>query len=203
MVHRPLPSALIARLRAAERKISPRLGAMKNSDARVPSLYGRKPREWPSGWQEMDAGTTGFRVREMNVSRNFPGVRLVLKRPHGEGLSGREPSAQDVIDRINGKVRLINEGFHPKDFELRAPFAYAVGNDLIAMRKTNAPTLRQVLYGLGKKEDRARRTLSKKGITSQDLSRIERLLDPYFASAHLWVFLEKGKLVLEAVPDLC
>jgi hypothetical protein len=182
-----LPPLLIARLRAAEKKINPRLGLMKNLDPRS-EYYGKKPpsRELTYSWPE--------RLRGMGVSRTFPGTKLVLKRPH-------EGSAQGVIDAINKKVESYNRDAQPKEFELMAPICYAIGDKIIAMAETRAPTLEQVLEGTSKRDVRFRKVLSRKGLTLPVLQELFSDVTAKFWEGNVFFFLEKGKPVLVAMPD--
>jgi hypothetical protein len=196
MVHKPLPPLLIARLRRAEKKISPRLGGMKNADPNS-DFYGKKPMK-P---HQRNTGHSHQRLRQMDISRNYPGVELVLKRPHGN-TSGNWISAQEVITEMGRSVKSFNERFKPKHFELMPPIAYAVGPDLIAMAKTQNPTLRAVFDGEGKNAIRVQKALLKKGITSQDLYHMTEDLRTEFSSYHLFIFFKKGKIVFIPVVDL-
>ncbi|MFH1200333.1 MAG: hypothetical protein V1708_04655 [Candidatus Micrarchaeota archaeon] len=115
---------------------------MKNVDhrrGRSEVVYTRKlvGRRWESK-------IPGARIRQMNVSRTFPGVQLVIKDSthFGERMSA---------DEINGEVRAFvsihnkaNAG-RQQGYSFRAPIAYPISKRLIAMAKTKSPTLEEIV----------------------------------------------------------
>jgi len=132
-----LPPELVRKLRNLFTELSKQnpqtayklLGGMKNIDHRRQSI------ELPDTNTEM----YGRRIREMNVSRNFPGVKLVIKRAHNK-------SAQKTIDDIMKKVRehkIMNRG-KEIPYEFVAPHAYAIGAQLIAMHKVDIPSVYEI-----------------------------------------------------------
>ncbi len=130
---KPLPKSLIRRLRRAAPAIDKMLGRMKNIDYEADFLarYGRSP---------TDTGSVGGRVRQMNVKRNFPKVEVVIKRTHLGDFS-----AQRLIEIVRSTVRTHNQRARPRLYTLVAPTAYAISLHLIAMAKTEAPTVRDII----------------------------------------------------------
>jgi len=144
MPERPLPPELIERLKKNAPKLEGLLGDMENVDHRTDrqvfsSFYPKNTKIW------------GGRVRQMNISKNFPGTELVIKRTHAA-------TSQQIIRIIENAVeehnydqqnpgllsRLLKRGLKPS-YELRKPFAYAISGDLIAMAKTDKPSIEEVL----------------------------------------------------------
>jgi hypothetical protein len=83
-------------------------------------------------FEEKDTRHWGGRIRQMNVSRNYPKTELVIKRAHTS-------NAIKTIESIQKKVRKFNETRSEHSI-LLMPKAYAIGKDLIAMSKINVPT---------------------------------------------------------------
>ena len=80
------------------------------------------------------------RVKVISVKRQFPQVgEVVIKKVHGGA------TAQETIDVINFRVKFHNERFKPKNYMLLKPNAYAIGEDLVAMAKTDAPAVAEIL----------------------------------------------------------
>ncbi len=136
---KPLPKKLVNRLRASVKKSRRKktgrikraqiaLGNMKNIDPRSGYIGKRKP---------LSTDDWGDRVRQMNVSRNFPGVELVVKRVH-------TVSAKRTITIINKKIANHNKKFRSKNYKLLYPKAYVIGKELVAMSKLEAPNLYEV-----------------------------------------------------------
>lgn len=126
-----LPKKLVKRLRAAAPKLETALGKMKNLDHRRINL-------WNNELEIKCALVPGTRVREMNVSRNFPKTKLALKRVH-------ESTAAETIKKICSLVRQHNSKHKPKNYTLVPPKAYAISSDLIAMAKTGAPSMMEIM----------------------------------------------------------
>lgn len=150
--YRPLPLSLVARLRelsardlavsrsAVRRGCGVRsradsvLSRLKNIDPRrnVPRFTetGRPQRALQPG----DTRHWGGRVRQFDVSRNYPGVELVIKRMHGA-------SAAKAVRIIRGRVARHNARFKPTSYELVKPHAHPIRSNLVAMSKVDAPAL--------------------------------------------------------------
>jgi len=130
---------LVADLRAHHGIIGRLLGRMKNIDHR----QDRTP------WiPKEDSYEYGRRVRQMNVSRNYPETELVIKRVHPTTWSPYI-TAKQTIDRLRALVKGDNQQqAKPKGYELRMPEAYAIGEDLIAMAKTDHPSVEEMI-GIG------------------------------------------------------
>lgn len=141
---RPLPVELVERLKKAAPRIEKVLGRMKNIDP-------RRDKSTRTHFNEFDTEFWGGRVRQMNISRNFSDVEVVIKNHvlARKGLKKQgESHGQILVDEIlahvklhNGPIarRLVNSGY-----ELRAPYLYPISNNLIAMSKCGAPVLRDV-----------------------------------------------------------
>ncbi|MDO8537722.1 MAG: hypothetical protein Q7S21_02455 [archaeon] len=126
MPTKPLPQELIERLKKVGSRL--RLRRMKVIDhrKRERSLSTAKVEHW------------GRRVRQMNVSKSFPQTELVLKYVH-------DRSAKKTIEIVQQRVRKHNESFNPKRYVLSEPIAYAIAPKIIAMAKTDAPSVEEIL----------------------------------------------------------
>jgi hypothetical protein len=148
MPEKPLPHELVERLTKASDIISKRLGTMKNVDHRKNWQY------WPQPDNpDFNSRGEGKRVREFNAKKNFPETNVVIKRDN-------EFSPSDTIEKISrivqlhnsrheGKTALILRFFGLKQklpYELRQPFAYDIGHGLIAMAKTESPSLDEIIW---------------------------------------------------------
>ncbi len=139
MPRKPLLQKLVARLKLAVKKSNKRgkklsrahtaLGKMSVLDYRKNSFV-QVPKTNIKHW--------GLRVRQMNVSRTFPGTELVIKKVH-------DATARKTISVILSKVKKHNKKFRPRHYKLVSPKAYAIGKGLVAMSKINAPELDEVL----------------------------------------------------------
>ena len=144
MPERPLPPALIEQLKKNATRIAGVLGQMENADH-------RRAHSEVQHYSQVNTEVWGRRVRQMNISKNFPGVNVVIKRAH-------DATSQQIIRIIENAVeehnydqqnpgllsRLLKRGLKPS-YELRKPFAYAISGDLIAMAKTDKPSIEEVL----------------------------------------------------------
>ena len=140
---KPLPKRLVEDLRRHHRIIDGALGGMKNIDHR----RGRNP-----GVSQRDTHEYGRRIRQMNVSRNYPGVELVIKRVHGG-------TAQRNIDYVREIIREHNRKYRPKRYRLRMPKAYAISEELVAMAKADCPSINEIIGSEKDKTDRGARFL--------------------------------------------
>lgn len=173
------------------------LGQMRNVDHRRnerPHLHTSMTHLW------------GRRVRQMNVSRNFPKTKLVLKRVH-------DGSAEKIIQELKDCVREHNKKFSATEeaYTLVEPKAYVIGEYLVAMSKTDAPSIDEILsepdwseetrrgqdffkkinkaHNVTKEDLRAafKRVLSRTGISNQNL---------------LLLGFEEGKFVFMPLVDI-
>ncbi|MEE9323338.1 MAG: hypothetical protein V3U72_02210 [Candidatus Aenigmarchaeota archaeon] len=119
-----LPPELVLKLRNTythlegnEKEAYRLLGRLKNIDPR----NGPKAPSTNTNWY-------GYRVREMNVSRQFPGTELVLKRCH-------DFTAEETIKGILKRVRTHNKKYNPKNYSLTEPKVYPIGENIVAMSK--------------------------------------------------------------------
>ncbi|MFA6268720.1 MAG: hypothetical protein WCW13_02890 [archaeon] len=136
-----LPRKLVQKLRHyAKQGIlgTTTLGQMKNADHRI------NPEKPPA-----ITGFMGFRVREMNVSRSFPKTKLIIKRVHSN-------DAKTVLAKIKRAVTKHNTKFrNEKTYSILSPIAYPLHGELIAMAKTTAPSIEEIV---GDKSDSAAQT---------------------------------------------
>ncbi len=193
---KPLPKKLVKRLERVSAVISKKrelrssgeetsfLGRMKNVDARKQHYPER------SFKNPVNSSLLFGRVRKMNVSRNYPEVSLVVKRKHYFVNNNEVGAVNEIIDRVNSSKEKGN-------YVLRKPFAYEIGNDLIAMAKTNKPSVADII---GKKPtERGKsffRKLSKKyRVTEQELKSYFRNLK------ELSLFEERNVLLLGVTKD--
>ncbi len=135
---KPLPKELIGRLRKAAPKISRLLGRMQNIDPRRDFLFLNLKKASYKVFPAKVTNKPGRRVRQMNVSRNYPKIELVIKRVHAG-------TAKRTIAKIGEKVKQHNHGFSPVNYVLVAPHAYPIARYLVAMHKSNAPTIDEAM----------------------------------------------------------
>ncbi len=120
-------------------RIQAALGRMQNVDFRKELVFQENVFDY------------GGRVRQLDVSRNHPGIQVVIKHCV-EGVS-----APTVVERIKEKVRQHNQRevvFFSRGnvkrsdlpFELLEPYGYAIGENLIAMAKTDFPSVEEIVH---------------------------------------------------------
>ena len=200
---RPLPPELVARLMRVGRKIgretfkeggnpiNPRLSRMKSIDHRKKDP--RRANIFPE-----DTRWWGGRVREMNVSRNFPGVRLAIKRT-------QHATARETIAEIRKRVDSHNAEYKPKEYVLLMPHAYDISQDLIAMSKTNAPSLEEVVRQANVRGRTVFGMLQAQGFTLEKLRSVSKRVvarTGWRDTNVLIVGISKGKLLLLPLLDL-
>ncbi|MFH1663538.1 MAG: hypothetical protein ABH986_01875 [archaeon] len=128
-----LPKKLVNRLKKVSNVIDRHLGRMKNVDYRAKEpLVKKYLKDHPA-----ETRYAGTRVRQLNVSRNFPGTELVVKRCD----SG---DAQSTVNAVKNLVRQHNLHFRNTSYKIIMPKAYAINSNLIAMAKTNNPTVDEI-----------------------------------------------------------
>ncbi len=163
MPTKPLPKSLVARLRCAIKKNEKKkihgkhwpalkrmyraLGRLKNIDHRQNENERRASPANTRHW--------GGRVRQMDVSRNYPDTELVLKRTHGASARSTlrqirwrvlaDSMREKTIQALNRLVKTHNRLFRPRDYELRMPIAYPVGKNILAMSKTPLITVGEIV----------------------------------------------------------
>lgn len=141
-----LPKELVERLRKASARL--RLGKMKNIDHRLKLPQHGRP--YRRKFNPEDISMYPGRVREINVSRNYPDIKVVLKVIHDD-------FAQNVVKQIKEIVAKHNRMFLPEKYVLRMPYAYVINNDIIAMSKANFPSVKEIFRD---KTPRARRMIN-------------------------------------------
>ena len=139
MPAKTLPRKLVARLTNASEALDRSLARMKNIDHRRNHPARKVIKTSPEV-----AGVWGGRIRQFDVSKNYPGVELVIKKIH----NFRFQKATTELQEIKRKVlvhnqNLINQGIKA-NYVLREPIAYDLGNGLVAMAKTNKPSLEEI-----------------------------------------------------------
>lgn len=162
MPTKPIPQKMVERLKRIGLRIEPRLLKLKNADHRMrPSLakwYSSIPKE-PIN-KELGI-MQGHRVRELNVKRNSPRQRIILKAAHvrtiyrmtNEEIDGHPKAkrdyqpmtAQQTIDEVNAMVEKYTKYLHRHDCILLKPNAYAISDKLIAMSRANYPPVVEVV----------------------------------------------------------
>jgi hypothetical protein len=138
-----LPQALVERLRKIAEKQAKRqsgldglyaaLGKMKNIDYRQHAIKLQRlnvPQISTSVW--------GRRVREMNVSRNFPGAKAVLKRTHNE-------DAKETVKIMSRIVHKHNQTHLNEPYVLLEPKAHPIFGDLLLMPKIDVPSVLEIV----------------------------------------------------------
>lgn len=206
---KPLPKKLIGRLTKASAKIEKSLGRMKNIDSRRNSAYrrlinfGLKPN--PKNTKEW-----GGRVRQMNVSRNFFGTDLIIKRVQDAPVKKlvesttriRFLTAQKTIDVIKKKIEKYNKKYKSKTTDVIMPDAHAINNKLIAMQKIDGVTS---ITGNSPEKKFFRQLLKKNNISKTKYYLEKRKVCfrsgiPFDQLA--FVGIKKGKLVFMPLMDL-
>ncbi len=188
MVLRPLPKELVARLERAAPKIDSRLGKMKNADHRA-SL---------TGANEFTTYLWGRRVRQMNVAKNYPGIRLVIKRVHGY-------PAEETIRRLHEKVDEHRKRLPGAEYALQKPHAYAIGHDLVAMAGTNAPSVEELYYRPSDRGQKAIARLLKRGFSEEGIRTAAHAAAEAMGTGYRNIVLagsRRGKLVFVPLADL-
>ncbi len=159
----------------------------------------------------------GWRVRQLDVERNFPKTEVVIKRVHGINKV-KKLSAKEEIKEMKLIVRKHNNHYNPKTYKLLEPVAYAIGGRLVAMPKINAPSGAEIenivapqkkssLIKLEKPTRRASkavRELEKKGITKVQIAKAIKEVESQSEiwAGNLWLLgHEKGKFIFMSFID--
>jgi hypothetical protein len=189
-----LPEKLIERLKRNSQRIERNLGKMKNIDHRKDWIarrivnFGFKP-------NPRDTKSWGGKIRQMNVSRNYPSTELVIKRVDFF-------SAEKVIKSIKRKVEAHNRKYKPKGYIVLMPEAHAISKKLIAMQKIDGVTS---LLGKEPKRKAFRELLKKNNISlkkfylekAKACNRMKLSFNQLF-----FVGIKEGKIVFMPVLDL-
>ncbi|MDO8538732.1 MAG: hypothetical protein Q7S21_07685 [archaeon] len=123
---KPLPMDLIRRLRRISHRLS--LGKMKNIDHRQHEVSRAKT----------DVDNPGRRIRQLDVSRNFPEEQVVLKKVHGA-------PAKEIIEELKRIVREHNAKPHSPSYILLESIAYPISDEIVAMAKADFPSINETL----------------------------------------------------------
>jgi len=93
----------------------------------------------------------GRRIRELDVSRNYPAIqKVILKRVH-------DSTARNEIKKVREMVFLHNSNHKPKQYTLKQPKAYPITHDIVAMAKANYPSLEEIIGGWRSKKGKTSR----------------------------------------------
>lgn len=142
---KPLPDSLVLRMRRISQNWGQKNSRLKSSKPKDPRinferLFDRlKIIDWRRKRQERKENTHlddwGFRVREMDVSRNFPEIgKVVVKRIH----------AQETVPKITESLKnFLNDHLKnpAKTYSLIYPQFYQLNKNHLIMQRTNLPTL--------------------------------------------------------------
>ncbi len=135
-----VPNTLIKRLKKIIKKEKPKQGTK-----RIYSVLGKmKIADHRSKEHSENTKAMFNRVREMNVSRNFPETKFVLKRTfHG--------TAKYTLAYVKRTVRKHNKIYGKgENYFLVAPNASVLSENIIAMAKTDAPNIKEISGHKGK-----------------------------------------------------
>jgi len=195
---KPIPSALVERLRKSAPAIEKLLGRMANVDhRRNDPQAGAHParRTIP----KTDTVEWGRRVRQMSVKRNFEGVELVIKKSHYSGTALQE------LELVRSRVWQYKKNADRGDPILLGPVAEAISDKLIAMPKIDAPTAYEILGKEGHRgQEFFKRITEKFGVSELDLRRASQriLLETELESKNIWLLgFKRGRFVFMAMPD--
>ena len=218
MVIRSLPKKLVQRLRVANEAkgnyVGNPNGVKKNNEyqysnfqrlmARLKNIDHRRDRLLAF---EGVVHKPGQRVRELDVSRNYPRVgKVALKLVH-------HASAKQTIGYMKKIVLDHNKMFKPKTYLLKSPIAYAIGIEEVVMAKADFPNIEEIISERNLCTKRGKtffKKLEKKGATVGKLSDAYRHAQKNFvkmgANFHMdhWLVTDyvKGKFVFTPLMDL-
>jgi|GEM_PF-6074179 len=207
MVTRPLSKRFLRELERASPAIRKHLGLLEIADPR--GLIGKKSD------LARDTLVAGSRVRAMNVSRHSRVGSIIIKKVH---FKPSKMSAREVLEDVNFRVRVLKQRFPNAAFDLRAPIAYAISSDLIAMAKSNHPNLRHVLIAMAKPSSektmklkeklpanalRTAKVLERHGFNEKKIADISTFLfkNKFFDDDVLVTGIRNGRLQLRALPE--
>lgn len=160
---KPLPHELVKRLERVGKKIAKVHHLLVNVDHRSRHYGMRGPR---------DNMLHHNMVRELNVSKTFPGIgkTVVIKRIHGK-------NAEDVVSGVENAVFWHNIGYPESElYDLLKPFAYPIDKEYIAMAKTDYPSVIEILYNPTKRGRKYFAELKKQGAKIRDLKKAAEIV---------------------------
>ncbi len=199
MPTRPLPKELVERLRRTAPRLERLLGKMANVDHRKRCI------------SPADVESTGGRVRELNVRKSSPEIPIVIKRDHGSSAQETIEWVQNRVRKHNERIRMLPPAERP-DYILKKPYAYAISRTLIAMAKTDAPSIAELSEK--NKTERGAKMLEKlrvkHGISASQIKDSKKALwwnfsdtaNPPNSQNMLLLGVEKGKLVFMPLVDV-
>jgi len=156
-----IPRALVERLRAwVEKGQGPEYSAAMEQLARMRIADHRRGEQ---NAPFTDLSQWGRRVREMDVSGNFPNLKTVIVK-----VTDAHP-AKTEIARVKGVVQAHNAKFKPKNYELRMLPAEEIGKDLVAMPKVNAPSLEELRQNRTKRARNFQNRAKKAGFSVKEV----------------------------------
>ncbi len=198
---KPLPKTLILRLR----RILKKRNKVHGINDLVSSLEKMKNIDHRKKWlvEQYGNGLEYSRVRQMNVSRNYPKLGVVIKKMH----------YSDDLNKLRQRVRNHNKRKNAGklNYELKMPIAYSLGQDFVAMSKTNKPNLTEILsplkYGGTRRGKNFFKELKKKHkITLQELEKSARKASSLTKLDHCNILLlginKQGKFVFMPLVDV-
>ncbi|MFH1663537.1 MAG: hypothetical protein ABH986_01870 [archaeon] len=204
---KPLPAELISRLKKAyarELQRKPKgkgalraLGRMKNIDHRK-DWIARRIFQLRTKINPRETKNWGGRVREMNVSGNYSGTKLVLKRVHVS-------TAEKVIASVKKRVEKHNQKHPNEKYLVLMPDVHAIGKKIIAMQKIEGVDVLHSAFGRNPKRKKFINLLHENRISFMDYAvqkaKACRRLEMRPEELML-VGLQEGKLVFMPLLDL-
>jgi len=165
MPSKELPPDLVQRMREAAEK------AKGHDHSLYRALSGMKsldPRPSMGGGSLAQTDSPGLRIREFDVSSNYPGAGVALKRMH-------EYSPEEALDILQKAVRRHNESRSSDDYDLLEPKAHPIRDDIVAMSREDCISLHRLIYGPDVDQERARwlESLGPGGFGIDRLKRVE------------------------------
>lgn len=151
-----LPERVVHRLKKVAKRLP--LGRMQNVDYRKDRAEAHPE----------SITKPGGRVRELRVKPETSMIPIVIKQVHGQFTAPR------LIEWLHEKVTRYNKKFKNKSlqvknlkYELRIPNAYAISDHRVAMAKTDAPTVHEVLHESSARGKKMVDEWEKQGLNSQ------------------------------------
>jgi hypothetical protein len=141
---KPLPKTLVERLRKAQEKkgslqVSTKLVPWRFSYTNADRLMARLKNADHRSVRQQYINSPGGRVREFDVSRNYPKLgKIIFKRTHNR-------TAQWEINAVQEVVKKHNQMFSPNNYVLKVPRAYAISDKLVVMAKANFPSISEII----------------------------------------------------------
>lgn len=222
-----LPEKLVKRLKRVAPRLERLFFKLRNADHRMRPRSNYRQGMPVNPRDDNGILMHGHRIRELNVKRNSPRQRVILKAAHprevyrvsNELKDGRmvlkshlEPmTAAQTIDEVNWMVEKYYRRFHRHDCILVKPNAYALNDQLIGMNRVNCPPVMEVVSfpkWLGFLTPNGKRMLArleKKGFTVNQIRETAEEVSEStgFSLTNLMIIgTKKGKLVFMPLVDV-